>query len=351
MEKRRGLGMMKSRVTMQDVAEHAKVSVATVSRVINNSPSVSDAVREKVLASMKALAFVPNYVARSLKMNTSTTVGFMVADISNSYYISMARALEDVVAKYNYNLTVCSTGNDKERELRYLKLYHSQNVAALLINTTGKNDKFILEMNKYIPMIMLNRRIQQPGFVGDYIGEDNFRGSYLLTKQLLAFGHRRIYVLHGPRHFSNSQERLQGFEAAMEEFGVSLPEDYPYYYNANYTVEGGYSGIEHMMKYKIPPTAIISHNNMITVGALHGLAAKRIIAPGDISIAGFETIENLTLMMTRPTVVAYDTTVMGQMAGEAILSRINDPKIPNGESIVQPKLINGNAIGLLPEDD
>ena len=332
---------------MQDVAKHANVSVATVSRVINDSTQVRQAVRERVLASMKALAFVPNYVARGLKMNTSTTIGFMAADISNSYYISIARALEDVISKCNYNLTVCSTGNDRERELRYLKLYHSQNVAALVINTTGKNDKFILEMNKYIPMILLNRRIQEPGFAGDYLGENNFKGSYLLTKQLLAFGHRRIYVLHGPPYLSNALERLQGFKAAMAEAGEDASAEYPYYYDAKFSSEGGYSAVQRMPGLKTPPTAIISHNNMITMGVLHGLFEKHIIPPRDISVAGYETVENLDLMTVRPTVVAHDVAAMGRIAGEAVLSRIQDPLIPNRDYIMQPEFLNGNAVGMV----
>jgi len=335
------------RVTMQEVAKDANVSVATVSRVINNSYNVSEKTREKVLKSMEKLSYLPNSIARSLKVRTTNTIGFVVSDISNTYHISIARAVEDVIAKHNFNMTVCSTGNDKERELSYLKLLMSQNIAGLILNTTGKNDDFIIEMNKYIPMVLLNRKINSPEFVGDLVGTDNFNCSYQLTEILLKMGHRKIFVVHGPLELSNGLERFQGFVQAMKDYGMDVGDDYPFKFNGEFTLNGGYKAIEYMRNLPERPTAVFSQNNMSTIGVLRACKDFNINAPEDVSLVAYDTVDNLNLMATRPTVASYNTQSMGYKAGKAILERIENPKLPNREFIEIPEIITGNAVGVL----
>lgn len=341
------MAIRKDRITIQDVARDADVSIATVSRVINKNYNVNEKTREKVLKSMEKLSYLPNSIARSLKSNSTSTIGFVVSDISNTYHISIARAVEDVIEKHNLNMTVCSTGNDKERELTYLKLLMSQNIAGLILNTTGKNDDFILEMNKYIPIILLNRKINSPDFVGDLVGTDNFNSSYKLTEQLLKMGHRRILVVHGLLELSNGWERYNGFVHAMRDYGVEVGKDYPYQYNSEFSLEGGYKAIEYMRSLPEKPTAVFTQNNMSTIGVLKACKDYNINAPEDISMVAYDTIDNLNLMTIRPTVASYNTHSMGFNAGTAILERIKNPKIPNREFIEQSEIITGNAVGMI----
>ena len=341
------MDMRMDRVTMQDVARDAGVSVATVSRVINNNYNVNEKTRDSVLRSMEKLSYLPNTIARSLKINSTSTIGFVVSDISNTYHISIARAVEDVIAKHNLNMTVCSTGNDKERELSYLKLLMGQNIAGLILNTTGKNDDFILEMNKYIPIILLNRKINSPDFVGDLVGTDNFTTSYQLTEQLLKMGHRMIFVVHGSLELSNGFERYNGFVQAMKDYGIEVGDDYPYKFNSEFTMDGGYNAVEYMRKLPNRPTAVFTQNNMSTIGLMRACKEYNINAPEDISIVAYDTIDNLNLMTTRPTVASYDTRSMGYNAGMAILDRIKSPRIPNREFIERAEIITGNAVGVL----
>ena len=335
------------RVTMQEVAKDANVSIATVSRVINNNYNVNEKTRQRVLKSMEKLSYLPNSIARSLKINATNTIGFVVSDISNTYHISIARAVEDVIEKHNFNMTVCSTGNDKERELTYLKLLMSQNIAGLILNTTGKNDDFILEMNKYIPIVLLNRKIDSAEFVGDLVGTDNYNCSYQLTEILLKMGHRRIFVVHGPLELSNGMERFSGFVQAMKDYGVDVGEDYPYKFNSEFSLDGGYNAVEYMRKLPQKPTAIFAQNNMSTIGVLKACKEHNINAPEDISLVAYDTIDNLNLMATRPTVASYNTHSMGYKAGKAILERIKNPRIPNREFIELPEIITGNAVGVI----
>lgn len=141
-------------VTIKDVAKLAGVSIATVSRVINDNYYVSPEIKEKVLQAIEDLDYYPNYVARSLKSEKTNSIGFLVSDISNTYFTTMAKALEDVIHKKNYSLIVCSTEDKKEKELAYLKLLISKKVDGLILNTTGKNDELIAELSKQLPIVL-----------------------------------------------------------------------------------------------------------------------------------------------------------------------------------------------------
>lgn len=333
------------RITIKDVALASNVSIATVSRVLNGDPNVNVQIKENVLEAIDRLGYIPNVSARSLKLHTSGTIGFITSDISNGYHIAMARAMEDVIKKEDYNLIVCSTENKKEDEFNYLKLLLSKNVDALVINTSGFNDDYILKLNKQIPMVLLNRRLNSPGFHGDFVDCNNELGMFLLTKELIFQGHRDILIIEGARNLSNSKERFEGFYKAMYQVGIDVKQDYSYRYEGDYSLESGYQAIDYMLQMEKRPTAILSCNNMMTIGALLALKANHINVPLDVSIAGFNGIEHLDLMTVRPLVADFDAYSIGRAAGKAILERIKDNKIENREYIFSPELIQGNSLG------
>jgi DNA-binding LacI/PurR family transcriptional regulator len=333
-------------VTSREVAKAAGVSVATVSRVFNKNYYVSDEVTQRVLDAAENLGYFPNFIARSLKTNSTKTIAFLMSDISNWYHISIAKAIEDIVKKQNYNLIVCSTENNKERELAYLELLLSKNIDALILNSTGMNDDFVLKMNKKIPMVLIHRRIQNPEFVGDIADTNNTMGTYILTKQLITLGHKKIFAIKGPAHLSNSQERFLGFAKAMSEVDVDVNNNYPYTYDGNFTLESGYSAIEFLCNLSDKPTAIISFNNMMTLGALKCLKTKNINTPEDISFVAYDGIQNIELMASRPTVANFEPYPIGTQIGKAILERIENNSMENREFIFEPTIIHGNTIGI-----
>ena len=337
------------RATIKDIAREANVSLATVSRALNHDPCVTDAMQARVLETARRLGYVPNYIAKSLKTNSTYTIGFLVSDISNSYYISIARTVEDIVSRQNYNLMLCSTGNRQDRELDYLQMMMSKNIDGLILNTTGLNNDFILEMNRKTPMVLLNRRIMLPEFKGDLIDTNSYLGCYQLTKQLLALGHRKIFAVRGPAHLSNSFERFQGFVDAMSEAGVCVDKNYPYVYTGEFTLKSGVDAIRHLVGMQDRPTAILSQNNMMTIGILEELRRSMIRIPEDISLASYDGISNMDLMITRPTSAGFDMAAIGEQVGQSILSRIKNPDMPSREYIFAPTIIPGNSLGI-PRD-
>lgn len=337
---------MSKSATIKDIAREANVSLATVSRALNHSSCVTDVMQKRVMDAAQKLGYVPNSAAKSLKTNSTFTIGFLVSDISNSYHISIARIVEDMVSRHNYNLMLCSTGNSKERELDYLQMLMSKNVDGLILNTTGLNDGFVLNMNKKTPMVLLNRRVISPNFHGDFIDTNSYLGCYLLTKQLLALGHRKIYVVRGPLHLSNSYERFQGFADAMNEAGIPVDDSYPFVYVGEFTQKSGVDSIVKMCTMKERPTAILSQNNMTTIGILEELHRKSLRIPEDISLVSYDTVNNIDLMVTRPVSASFDISAIGEQVGRSILSRIKNPTAPNLEYIFDPIILSGNSLGL-----
>lgn len=335
---------MWGKTTIKDVANKCGVSTATVSRAINNNGYVSKELKSMILNTCNELGFIPNSTARSLKINATGIIGYITSDISNQYHITVAKAIEDIIRPSNYNLIVCSTRNSQVAEEQYLKLLLGRNIDALVINTTCENDEFIVSISQKLPTVLVNRRLSAAGFHGDFADGNNTMGTYLLTKDLLSYGHRRIYILEGTRKFSNARERYEGFRRAMAEAGIDTENGYPYRYEGDFTEQSGFNGIVHMLSHfdKIP-TAILSTNNAMTIGTLRALHTYHISVPQQLSVVGFNGIDNLELMTTRPTVANYNPYEIGTAAGQFVLDRIHDSSLQNREAIFEPEMIPGNA--------
>lgn len=331
-------------VTIRDVAKHAGVSIATVSRVINDNYYVSPDIKARVLRAIEELHYYPNSVARSLKNDSTHSIGFLVSDISNNYFTTMAKAVEDVINKKHYSLIVCSTDDKKERELTYLKLLISKKIDGLILNTTGGNDKFIAELSEYMPVVLVNRKVYDDKFKGDFIDSDNIQGVYNLTRHLLSLGHRKIGVINGMLNVSTGTERFAGFKKAMSEVGIDVNESYPYRYDGDFTMEAGYQGAAKITGGSDKPSAIVVMNNVMALGALKYLKASNIRVPEDISISAYGNIDNIELMYVQPTIVTLNAWVIGNKAGEMILERIENKNINNREVIYVPQLVEGNSV-------
>ena len=333
-------------VTLKEVAAHAGVSIATVSRVLNSSTHVSSDIKEKVEAAVEELGYRQNLIARSLKTNSTNTIAFITSDISNPYMITVAKAVEDLIHVEKYNLLVCSTEGNPERELEHLKLQMGRNVDGLILNTTGLNCEFITEISTRIPVILIHRNCGNPGFVGDFVDSDNDEGVYQLTKHLISFGHRRIFVIKGKKYISSNQYRFNGFCRAMAEIGIDVDDSYPYQFDGNFTEESGYRAVEHLCGLAVRPTAVLGFNNTTTIGVLRGLMANNISVPEEMSIVSYNDIEYKELMTVRPTVHEINPREIGVIAGRALLERLGAGDLPNRDFILSGRLVPGNAVSV-----
>ena len=338
------------RTTIKDIAKEAGVSIATVSRVLNRNTYVTEEIKNKVLKAAEDLNYIPNTAAKSLKTQRSGIVGFIISDISSDALLVAARSAERVFSEQNYNLILCSTENDPEREKKYLNMLMSKNVDGIVLNTTGKNVEEIVNISRQIPMVLYNRNIEDPHFRGDLVDTNNFEVSYGLTKQLLTLGHKRIMAICGPSYLSNSVERLNGFKTAMQEAGIEVGADYPYLYSGDFSRQTGKDAIAYMMTLKEQPTAILSQNTTMSIGALEQCNIMNIKVPGDISFISYDGIPNAELMRIIPTSATYDVAAMGEKIGYSMLERIQSPELANRKFIFNPDIVLGNSLSLAKPD-
>lgn len=328
--------------TIKDVAREAEVSIATVSRVVNGSEYVSPEVEARVLSAIQRIGYYPDSVARSMKNNTTLTIGFLVSDISNEYFMMMARAVEEVVNKRSYHIIMGSTDGSKEREIEYLRTLLSKRIDGLIIDTTGHNYEFIARISHGMPMVVVHRRILDASFRGDFVGSNNRQGAYDLTKYFIANLHRDIAVVNGPLFISSGQERFEGFQRALREAGIPLRDEYRF--DGDYLEHSGLEAAARFCALDSPPTALIVMNNEMMVGALKYLRSRGVRVPQDISVASFGDIVNRDLFYFSPPYITQDPYEIATRAANLILERIVTPGLPNREVILEPALAEADGI-------
>lgn len=338
---------MANNITIKDVAKMAGVSASTVSRALNGNVHVDEKLKDKVLSAVQELGYMPNDVARSLKMQDSSLVAYVVSNTADPFFTSISRGIEDVLFDNGYSLINCSTNFSIEREACFLNMLAKRRVAGIVINTVGNNDKLIAGMSRRFPTVLSNRLIRDHSFVGDFVDFDNISGVMRLTKHLLELGHRRIAFLTGPEFLSTVEERFAGFRMAMLSAGISIDDDYPYVVKSSesYTANDGYKGIAKLMSMRVPPTAVVASNSEMALGVMRYCREHSLSIPDSISLCSFGNLLNHDLMYVDVTHTSMDLFAIGNRMAQLLLDRIasGNAAQPNREIRFDSPLVTGNS--------
>ncbi|MDB5053015.1 MAG: LacI family transcriptional regulator [Bacilli bacterium] len=324
-----------SKATMKHVATEAGVSTATISRVLTGNGFVSDEVTTRVQAAIAKLNYQPNAVARSLKNDKTLTIGVIIPDISNPFFMSILRGIEDVVRPKGYHLIFCSSDEDPQKEGELLQLLHEKRVDAVVLATSGRNEDLIGRLSHSgLRIILLDRKVAEPKLELDSVTEDNESGAYKLTKMLLSQGHERIGVINGFLNTSTGNDRNAGYTKAMHEAGLVTMESLVY--NGNFSVEGGIQAVRHFMQLALKPTAILSFNNNMSFGVLLELHRMGLRTPQDMMLASYGEVEAALLLPDSGIIYVQQTPYeMGLSTGQLLLRRLD---IKNVDPIPEPIL-------------
>jgi len=282
-----------------DIAKKAGVAPITVSRVINNSGYVSQATRERVEAAVKELGYVPNTLARGLRSKRTHTLALIVTDITNPYFTSMARGVEDVAGARNYTVIYCNTDESETKEEKYANMLAQRQVDGVLLVPSCGNAKTIkfFESNN-INVVVLDRRISGVGT--DIVYSDSKNGANRLVKLLIGLGHKRIAIITGPKDVSTSTDRVSGYQQALTD--ACLSENELIYYGA-FKEQSGYELTNQALKQLPRPTAILGANNFIAIGIIKALHDLKLDVPGDVSVVGFDDLPESMFIIPFLTVV------------------------------------------------
>ena len=323
--------------TITDVAREARVSASTVSHVINETRYVSDEVKQRVHAAMEALNYQPNVIARSLRTRETLTVGVVVSDVTNPFFTSIVRAIEDEVLKQGYNIILCDTDEKPEREQAYLRLLMGRRVDGLIVApSSGNADLLRSAIESGLPVVLLDRSI--PGLTADVVLSDNESGAFDAVSYLIGMGHRRIGIIAGRLEVSTGADRMAGYVRAIRTHGI--PADESLIEVAKFKRDIAYDKTMKMLNRAEPPTALFVCNNVMTAGTMAALKAAGKKVPEDISVVGFDDSEWAALMDPPLTVVAQPIVELGTRAAQTLMRRISRGRVKTPRAVVlKPELI------------
>jgi DNA-binding LacI/PurR family transcriptional regulator len=324
------------RPTMKDVAELAGVSKTTVSHVINNTRFVEEETRLRVLQAISELGYRPSAVARSLTTNRTQTVGVIVSDASNYFFAEVLRGIEEVLMPEGYALLVCNTAEILEREAHYLDILMRQRVDGIIAAATSQRWDGLTEIEmKHIPAVFVDRAFE--GLDGPLVEVDNRRGAYTGAKHLIECGHRRVGILAGFQRLSTMRERLAGFREALDEHGISLPEEWVE--TSQLSIAGGREAMGRMLAGRQRPTAVFVSNNLLALGALLALKQAGVRCPEDLSIVGFDDHPWAAVSDPPLTVIRQPAEELGRVAADTLLRLVNGEEPEESRVVLECELV------------
>jgi LacI family transcriptional regulator len=304
--------------SMRDVARLAGVSVATVSAVINQKGTVSPISTERVERAMEALDYQPDQIARSLRVGHSKIIGMVVPDISNVYYAEVIRGVEEFSEQRGYSVIVCDSKDDTTRERRQMDMLYSRRVDGILLASSTSQAVSDLRLLQRTPIVFIDS--VPAGIDSDAVIVDNSQAAYAATHHLITLGHRRIAIISGRLDRSVGVERMNGYQKAMHEAKLWTPNELIHL--GDFHVESGYKSGLALMDLAVPPTAIFSCNNRMTLGLLQALGELKIDCPGRVSVICFDDADWATSFIPNLTCIAQPTHEIGKRATEMLLEKM-----------------------------
>jgi LacI family transcriptional regulator len=324
---------MTVRPTIRDVAAMAGVTDMTVSRVVNRSGPVSEAVRERVEKAIDELGYVPSRIARGLRSRRTRTLALIVSDITNPFFTTLARGVEDAASDREHLVMLCNTDESEDEEIRYLEMLTGQNVdGVLLVPAKGAERARALATRRQLPLVLLERRV--PGSEHSTVHCDTHSGARRMMEYLLGLGHREFAILASPIGVTTADDRIEGAMEALEGTDGHAAVIYE-----RLTRETAARGIERCMGMVPRPTAIFALNNLLTIGALKALRALEVRVPEDVSLVGFDDLPAPLLEQPFLTVVSQPAYEMGRAGVQVLINEILDPTLARTEVVLPSELL------------
>lgn len=333
--------------SIKDVALRARVSTTTVSHVVNRTRFVSDPVRHEVEAAIRELNYVPSAVARSLKSNSTKTIGMLIPNCSNPYFAEIVRSVEDHCFGAGYTLILCNTDDEPHRQSAYLQALTEKRIDGMIIISTGEGKDFQRMLHGLpIPMVLLDREIDEVNC--DLVETAHLQGGLMATEHLIGLGHRRIACLAGPANLNSSAQRIEGWRSALAKAGLAASPEL--LWHSDFTSQGGFNTMQAILASPLAPTAVFVCNDLMSIGALSAAHQAGTQIPQQMSLIGFDDIELAQFASPALTTIAQPKQRIGIAAVDMVLERIQGGRIQARQVILLPELIVRNSTAVVRAD-
>lgn len=326
-------------VSLRDVAKSAKVSVGTVSNVLNRPEIVAEKTLNKVRETIKELGFVPNGFARNLRSGNSRTLGLVVPDVSNPFFTEVARGVEDAASKRDYAVFLCNTDESVTKEDRYINVLTEQQVRGVLITPSdAKADRLDILRERGISVALLDREIK--GQQQCSVSVDDINGGQIAIEYLTSLGHKDIAWVCGPESIPQVAERGAGVAKAAKASGVNITTIRIALMN---TLQGEVAARK-ILELPKRPTAIFCANDLLALGVIRVLVATKVKVPQQISVLGYDNIDFAASAGIPLSSIAQPAYQMGVTAANLLLDECEDGENHRHEQIrFQPQLIERSS--------
>lgn len=327
--------------TIKEIAEKAKVSRTTVSRVINNSGYVSEDAKKRVLKVIEDTGYVPNQYAKSLRTKSTKVIGVILPKISTETSSRLVKGLDEILAKKGYQILLTITNLDPNKEIEYLKLLKSRNVDGIILSATNINEVLIEEIYQgEVPFVTVGQHIA--GLANVLF--DDYQASRDMVNLLVEKGHKKIaFIGVDEQDHSVGYLRKQGYLNGLEEYGLTAEENW--IQKGKFDVESGYASMKSIIEEsEQKPSAIVAVTDRLAIGAIKYLKGSGISVPNDIAVVGMGGSELSKYMTPSLTTIDFSIEDAGREAAKLLLKQIDGSTCKDVTKIINHRLLNHSSI-------
>lgn len=320
-------------LTIKDIAELAGVSVATVSRVINNNGRFSEETRKKVLDIIEKTGYKTNYMAKSLRTNKSYTIGVIVPDISNYFFFSIVEKVEQVMFEKNFTTIICNTDRSIKKEKAYLELLESKKIDGLIVISGAEN--FAFPENK-IPYVCIDRKPMDKSKT-IFISSNHYKGGYMATKELIKRGSKNPCIVYYNDKATYSKNRISGFEAALKDENLKISK-YSKLKSDSLSID---MDLKKFLKGKVD--SIFAINDNVAMDVLLSLNENNIKVPDDVQVIGFDDNINDKYMYPSLSTIRQNVDEIARNSVDALIKLMNHEQKPGKSITIDVELVLRNS--------
>jgi len=308
-------------VGIKDIALAAGVSIATASRVIHGNPKVSPELRDRVIATISRMAYRPNMVARSLRMQRTSTVGVVVPNIGNPHFSDAVRAIQDAADASGYTLLIANSDNDPSREEKALRSLLDRQVDGVIVvpSSTTLSPALLDVLRTETPIVAMDRRVHHAPQI-DHVTVDTRRAACEAVLHLVARGRSRVAFAAGPPSLWTALEKQRGYRDGLEAAGVAF--DPALVFPGDYTMAGGARQAAAMLEAKPRPDAVVVANSLMALGVMRVLLRREVRIPEDIALIGYDDAPWTEVVRPAVSTIAQPVSEMGRQAMQLLSSRL-----------------------------
>lgn len=311
---------------IQQVAKMAGVSVATVSRVLNGNTGVTVKTRLKVEESIKKMNYEPSMLGRNLRKSESRLLLVLIPNLSNPFYVEIIKGIETTALGDGYQILVCETDSDPEKENIYLNLVRQKIADGIISMDPAVNMDSLEQLAEGYPVVQCSEHSIDSDI--PYVIVNNKNAAYQVVKHLIRMGHEKIALINSDDKFLYARERQKGYQEALIEHGIPINSDY-IHFSQQLGFEYGQQTMRNILKLKDKPTAVFAVSDVLAIGALKEIHANGIHVPNEMALVGFDNIEFSNMTHPTLTTVAQPMYKMGTIAAKMLMDKIKGNDLEN----------------------